>query len=300
MAVTRVVTLVNGIQTEVVPATTSAGAATAGQVVALNANGLVDPTMHPTATASTLGVVVPDGTTITVNGSGVISAVGGGSSGPSMIVPRNRAWQIAVTNASNSTFNVLGMYSFFPTAGNFGFNGFPDAAGYVSGSCSTGTTVNAQVGFCGTKDLIFLNASFRAIYGLTSTASVNCFAGVSSYVAPNLVGGSDPASGAVSFVGFRYFSGLDGTTWHACIGNGSVSTFFDTGVAVNTTQLQMLDMIYVSGLPQFFIDGVRVASSISTVNTPASSAHCGAVAVHQNTAAVSVQANLYQLYCGCG
>jgi hypothetical protein len=62
----------------------------------------------------------------------------------------------------------------------------------------------------------------------------------------------------------------------------------------------MLDVIYVSGLPQFFIDGTRVASGISTANIPASSASCGVVAVHQNTTTVSVQSNLNQLYCGCG
>lgn len=47
MATTRVITLTSGIQTQVVPATTSAGAATAGQIVALNASGFVDSTMLP-------------------------------------------------------------------------------------------------------------------------------------------------------------------------------------------------------------------------------------------------------------
>ena len=300
MAVTRVISLANGILKEVVPATASTGTATAGQVVALNANGLVDPTMQPIATTAALGSVKPDGTTITVTGAGVISAVSGGSSGPSMVVPRNRAWQLGTANPSNNEFDTFALYSFFDAAGNFDFNSFPDAAGYVSVSCTTGTTVNTPVGYAGTKNLLFLNASFRAIYGLTSIASVNCWAGLSTYVGTNLAGASDPAAGGIGFVGFRYFSSLDGTTWHVCIGNGSVSTFLDTGVAVNTSQLQMLDVIYVSGLPQFFIDGVRVASGVSTTNAPASSAQCGALAVHQNTAAVSVQTNLYQFYCGCG
>jgi len=50
MPTTRFITLVNGIQSEVVPATSSAGAATAGQVIALNAAGQLDSTMLPAGT----------------------------------------------------------------------------------------------------------------------------------------------------------------------------------------------------------------------------------------------------------
>jgi hypothetical protein len=50
MATARFITLVNGIQTEVVPATTSAGSATAGQIIALNAAGQLDSTMLPAGT----------------------------------------------------------------------------------------------------------------------------------------------------------------------------------------------------------------------------------------------------------
>lgn len=54
MSVTRFITLVSGKFAEVVPATASAGAATGGQVVALNASGLVDNTMLPSAAFTTL------------------------------------------------------------------------------------------------------------------------------------------------------------------------------------------------------------------------------------------------------
>lgn len=47
MATQRFISLVNGIQTEIVPATSSAGSATAGQIIALNASGQLDSTMLP-------------------------------------------------------------------------------------------------------------------------------------------------------------------------------------------------------------------------------------------------------------
>jgi hypothetical protein len=54
MSVARFIALIAGKLAEVVPATSSAGATSAGQIVALNASGLVDPTMLPTPTFSTL------------------------------------------------------------------------------------------------------------------------------------------------------------------------------------------------------------------------------------------------------
>jgi hypothetical protein len=54
MSVVRFISLIAGKLAEVVPATASAGAATAGQVVALNASGLIDPTMLPSPAFSTL------------------------------------------------------------------------------------------------------------------------------------------------------------------------------------------------------------------------------------------------------
>jgi phage protein D len=61
MSVARYIALIAGKLAEVVPATSSAGAATAGQVVALNASGLVDNTMLPSPAFS----ILTDGSTVT-------------------------------------------------------------------------------------------------------------------------------------------------------------------------------------------------------------------------------------------
>jgi hypothetical protein len=65
MPTARFVTLISGIQTEVVPAVTSAGAGSSGQIVALNASGFVDTTMLPVYITGIIDEV-PSGT---VNGS---------------------------------------------------------------------------------------------------------------------------------------------------------------------------------------------------------------------------------------
>ena len=46
-------------------------------LVQTTSGGLLTPSLLPVATTSALGAIKPDGTTITVNGSGVASAVGG-------------------------------------------------------------------------------------------------------------------------------------------------------------------------------------------------------------------------------
>jgi hypothetical protein len=65
MSVTRVLTLANGIQTEVVPATTSSGVETAGQLVALNTNGVLDSSCIAGGIFPVLDVSVGDGTNTT-------------------------------------------------------------------------------------------------------------------------------------------------------------------------------------------------------------------------------------------
>ena len=52
MSVTKVLSLSDGIQTEVVPATASSGAASSGQLVALNASGQVDSSMLPSSVST--------------------------------------------------------------------------------------------------------------------------------------------------------------------------------------------------------------------------------------------------------
>lgn len=73
--------------------TTFSNAATASQVFVSSVTGVpqwsstVAPANLPIATTGALGGVIPDGTTITINGSGVISAVGGASSTQKFSIP---------------------------------------------------------------------------------------------------------------------------------------------------------------------------------------------------------------------
>jgi hypothetical protein len=73
--------------------TTFSNAATASQVFVSSVTGVpqwsstVAPANLPIATTGALGGVKPDGTTITINGSGVISAVGGASSTQKFSIP---------------------------------------------------------------------------------------------------------------------------------------------------------------------------------------------------------------------
>lgn len=89
MSVTKVLSLNGGIQTEVVPATTSAGSASAGQIVALNSSGQVDSSMLPSSGGST-------------------------SSGPSMIVPRNMYFHMVGVDAEGNGFDVFNAYKNSP------------------------------------------------------------------------------------------------------------------------------------------------------------------------------------------
>jgi hypothetical protein len=73
----NLLTIAAGVPTYVAPSYDAAGAAAAAAAIAANASnltsGTVAPARLPVATASTLGVVEPDGTTITIAG-GIISA----------------------------------------------------------------------------------------------------------------------------------------------------------------------------------------------------------------------------------
>ena len=55
-------------------------------IATLNSNGLVTSTQLPTATVSNVGLVQPDGNTITIDANGVITAIGGGGGGGDVIV----------------------------------------------------------------------------------------------------------------------------------------------------------------------------------------------------------------------
>jgi hypothetical protein len=80
MPTSRFITLVNGIQSEVVPATASAGAATAGQIIALNGAGQIDSTMMPaglgldTTTAITSAAISAGQMVNLYNNAGVLTA----------------------------------------------------------------------------------------------------------------------------------------------------------------------------------------------------------------------------------
>ena len=55
-------------------------------IATLNSSGLVTSTQLPTATVSNLGLVQPDGNTITIDANGVITAIGGGGGGGDVVV----------------------------------------------------------------------------------------------------------------------------------------------------------------------------------------------------------------------
>jgi hypothetical protein len=80
MPTQRFIALVNGIQSEIVPATVSAGAATAGQVVALNGAGQLDSTMMPAGlgldtTAAITSAAISAGQMVNLfNNAGVLTA----------------------------------------------------------------------------------------------------------------------------------------------------------------------------------------------------------------------------------
>lgn len=71
MAVARYITLLAGALSEVAAAITSAGATSSGQVVALNASGLVDNTMLPARSTVALAPSAPGNFTV-AHGLGVI------------------------------------------------------------------------------------------------------------------------------------------------------------------------------------------------------------------------------------
>jgi hypothetical protein len=213
-----------------------------------------------------------------------------------MIVPRDINWHMAAANPESNGFTSIGLYLGNST-GSQSQNLSPDSAGYRSIGRTTGATANTGVGVVTTHDIVAINPSFRAIFGLSATTNARCYVGLMSYDNPTMAM-SDPGGSSVAFVGFRYLDSSDGGNWFAYCGDYNHSNVMDTGVAVNTSHLQVLDVIWVSGVPQFFVGGVRVASGIDTTYLPDSTVSLGAVAIHASTTTTAIVGNLNQLYYG--
>jgi len=242
-----------------------------------------------TSSAAVLDFTIPQG----IQG----TAGSGGSSGPSMIVPRDLNWHIAVVYPEANGFSTVGMYLGNSSAGATYSQGI-DPAGYVYATYPSGTTANTSLGIVSVKSILAgKNPSYRTIYTLLANTNVQCYLGLATYVNATIAT-SNLLSGGIGFVGFRYFSSADGGNWAAYIGNGTSCTVADTGVAVDTTQMQVFDVIWVAGVPQFYINCVRVAAGISTAYLPGPTEAIGAIAIHANTTTASISSNVFQLYQG--
>lgn len=250
-----------------------------------------------------LNLIGAGSTTVADDGAGNITINStGGAGGVSMIVPRDLNPHYVIASPASATFNNISTFN-GNSGGTTTWTETPDGAGYGSAIITTGTTVNTPVGEALNLAIHGAsNPSFKAIFHLSATAGVNAWVGLCSYCQNNLANtAGDVGVNNVAFVGFRHSSSVEATNW-TCYASDSTSgaagTTMDTGVAVNTTQMQLFDVIFVSNVPQFYINGTRVCSSFTATHLPSASVALGATASWQNTTTTAIVGNLYELYFG--
>jgi hypothetical protein len=251
-----------------------------------------------------LNIAAGANTTVTDNGTGTltIASTASGSGGPNFVIPRDKNAHYEVANPDSNGFSLIGAFN-GNSLGTITWNSTLDAAGYESAQVTTGTTINTPVGQVLNGAILPLNnPSFQATFHPSSAANVNIWLGICSYCQTNLANtAADIGPGNVAFVGFRHSSSVDASNW-TCYASDSVSgaagTAMGTGVAVSTTQMQVFDVIYVAGAPQFYINGTRVCSSFSATHLPGATVALGATASWQNTTTTAIVGSIFNLYFG--
>jgi hypothetical protein len=207
----------------------------------------------------------------------------------------------------SNTFDTFGTVLIPTLVGSaYSAAGTVDAYGNEWQSGNTGTTANTASGWVadgGTTKQVISNRSpsFKIIAGLGTTSNVQAWIGIASYANISISGSLDLGPSSISFMGFRYFSGTDtGGTWRCYISDTShAGQVIDSGVAVDTTNRQMFDMIRASnGNISFYIDGDAVCGSPVTPTYGPPSDSFGALFAFQNTTATAVTGYMTSVYQG--
>jgi hypothetical protein len=211
------------------------------------------------------------------------------------VTPRDINHHSIMELAEGNNFSLYGVYLGNSVGAGTG-NTTADANGYRSITFTTGTTANTYQGVVSTHGISGRNPSFQGIVGLDTASGVNAWVGLCTYCNPTTANNLDPADSIG--LGFRHFSGTEATNWTCYASDGTTSSTADTGVAVDTVNMQRFDIIYISGLPQFFINSTRVCSGISTAHIPATTTTMGFESSWENTTTTSVTASVNSMYMG--
>jgi len=211
----------------------------------------------PTATTSILGGVKVDGTSITINGNGVISSVGGGGSGTII----NTSRTVFATTAGQTVFTGVGAYTI--GAGQLrvyldGVRQFPNAYTETSTTSFTlttgvavGTAVLAEVdGYTGTPELYTLPIATTTILGGVKVDGTTITINPSTGVISSVGGGG---SGTIINTSRTEFTATDGQTVFTGVGP----------YEIGTGQLR----VYIAGVRQFPTAYTETTTTSFTLNT---------------------------------
>lgn len=258
MPTQRYLSLVSGVQTEVVPLTTSAGASSAGEIIALNSSGQVDATMLPAS-----------------------------SSGPSLVVPRDLIYHMCGVDGYGSSwqpFNSVktgplytgatGGSSLFSTSGGLQHEA---ASEYHQGTTGTSLTSCASWSFGRPRIPAGHDCSSRLIVNLGTTMNIIAWVSLLDTGLSNLtnVAGSPDIgkSSGIAMVALRYYPGDAHWMLYICDGTNP-SQIIDTGVppasadANSRIPSQVFDCWLTSaGVLTVAIDGAVVAGPLIPTHT---------------------------------
>lgn len=262
----------------------------------VNANQLQG--VNVSATAPTTNQV------LTYNGTQAAWAPAGAS--VNFFTPRDRTWQELIVNNGHNRVDEIGFAN--TTTGTLTFSlSNIDAKANSFATIVTGTVASTKDGVSSSGNaeklaIPGLAYSFQGIAGINTTASVNSWVALSSdQSVADLAGNVDPGASATTVVGFRYFAATDTTGhWQCYISAGTAGEVIDSGVAIDTVNLQTFDVIATAaGAINFYINDTAVCGSpVTPTAGHVPSLSMAPLFAIENTTTTSVTGSIAKLYVG--